>query len=314
MRKLRQTINQVFEASGKYQRAGHILDVILISIIMINVVAIVLESVHSIATEYYSEFLILELVSVAIFSAEYLIRAWTCVDRVKYASMNCSNTQKRIRYILSPLAIIDLIAILPSLLMFFFAIDLRFLRVLRLLRVFKLTRYSRAMQLLLQAFIDESSSLLAAFFIMSVVLILASCGIYLLEHDIQPDKFGSIPAAMWWAMSTLTTVGYGDVVPITPIGKLFGGVITLVSMGMVAIPTGLLASSFSEQVRKRRQLFEDATHEKITDGKLTDEQMHHLEELRYKLGLSKLEANKAIKAELNKRSSHLFCRHCGKRP
>lgn len=314
MRKLRQTINQVFEASGKYQRAGHILDVILISIIMINVVAIVLESVHSIATEYYSEFLILELVSVAIFSAEYLIRAWTCVDRVKYASMNCSNTQKRIRYILSPLAIIDLIAILPSLLMFFFAIDLRFLRVLRLLRVFKLTRYSRAMQLLLQAFIDESSSLLAAFFIMSVVLILASCGIYLLEHDIQPDKFGSIPAAMWWAMATLTTVGYGDVVPITPIGKLFGGVITLVSMGMVAIPTGLLASSFSEQIRKRRQLFEDATHEKINDGKLTDEQMHHLEELRYKLGLSKLEANKAIKAELNKRSSHLFCRHCGKRP
>ena len=170
------------------------------------------------------------------------------------------------------------------------------------------------MQLLLQAFIDESSSLLAAFFIMSVLLILASCGIYLLEHDIQPDKFGSIPAAMWWAMATLTTVGYGDVVPITPIGKLFGGVITLVSMGMVAIPTGLLASSFSEQIRKRRQLFEDATHEKITDGKLTDEQMHHLEELRYKLGLSKLEANKAIKAELNKRSSHLFCRHCGKRP
>ena len=220
MRKLRQTINQVFEASGKYQRAGHILDVILISIIMINVVAIVLESVHSIATEYYSEFLILELVSVAIFSAEYLIRAWTCVDRVKYASMNCSNSQKRIRYILSPLAIIDLIAILPSLLMFFFAIDLRFLRVLRLLRVFKLTRYSRAMQLLLQAFIDESSSLLAAFFIMSVVLILASCGIYLLEHDIQPDKFGSIPAAMWWAMATLTTVGYGDTAPSTVNGRL----------------------------------------------------------------------------------------------
>ncbi|WP_213610589.1 ion transporter [Pseudoalteromonas sp.] len=314
MRKLRKTINQVFEASGKYQRAGRILDVILISIIIVNVVAIVLESVRSIAIEYRSEFLMLELTSVAIFSVEYLIRAWTCVDRTKYAAMNCSNTQKRIRYILSPLAIVDLIAILPSLLMFFFTIDLRFLRVLRLLRVFKLTRYSRAMQLLLQAFINESSSLLAAFFIMFVVLILASCGIYLLEHDIQPDKFGSIPAAMWWAMATLTTVGYGDVVPITPMGKLFGGVITLVSMGMVAIPTGLLASSFSEQVRKRRQLFEDATHEKITDGKLTDEQLHHLELLRYKLGLSKLEANKAIKDELNKRSSHLYCRHCGNRP
>jgi len=155
---------------------------------------------------------------------------------------------------------------------------------------------------------------MAAFFIMAVVLILASCGIYLIEHDIQPDKFGSIPAAMWWAMATLTTVGYGDVVPITPLGKFFGGVITLLSMGMVAIPTGLLASSFSEQIRKRRQFFEDAVHEQIQDGTLNDTQQEHLEELRYKLGLSKLEANKAIKTQLNEHNSHLFCRHCGKRP
>lgn len=314
MQTLRYIIAQIFEASGKYQRTGHVLDIMLIFIIMLNVVAIVLESVHTIAADYYIEFLLLEIISVSIFSIEYLIRVWTCVDRSHYVAMQGSNTQKRIKYILSPLAIIDLIAILPSILMFFFAFDLRFLRVLRLLRIFKLTRYSRAMQLLLRAFIAESSSLLAAFFIMSVVLILASCGIYLLEHDIQPDKFGSIPDAMWWAMATLTTVGYGDVVPITPVGKFFGGLITLLSMGMVAIPTGLLASSFSEQVRKRRQLFEDATHEMITNGQLSEEQLHHLEQLRCKLGLSKLEANKMIKAELSKRSAYLFCRHCGKRP
>ncbi|ATG78695.1 MULTISPECIES: ion transporter [unclassified Pseudoalteromonas] len=311
---LRQKLACLFECTGQYRRAGHILDIALISLIMINVVAIVIESIPSVVEQYYNEFLVLEIVSVAIFAIEYLARLWACVDKTQYAAIKGSNTKRRLSYFFSPLAIVDLIAILPSLMMFLFPLDLRFLRVLRLLRVFKLTRYSRAMQLLLKAFNDEGSSLMAAFFIMAVVLILASCGIYLIEHDIQPDKFGSIPAAMWWAMATLTTVGYGDVVPITPLGKFFGGVITLLSMGMVAIPTGLLASSFSEQIRKRRQFFEDAVHEQIQDGTLNDTQQEHLEELRYKLGLSKLEANKAIKTQLNEHNSHLFCRHCGKRP
>lgn len=310
----RQKLACLFEGTGQYHRAGHLLDIALISLIMINVIAIVFESIASVALKYYDEFLILEIVSVSIFAIEYLARLWACVDKTKYAAIDGSNSKRRLHYFFSPLALIDLIAILPSLLMFLFPLDLRFLRVLRLLRVFKLTRYSRAMQLLLQAFLDEGSSMLAAFFIMAVVLILASCGIYLIEHDIQPDKFGSIPAAMWWAMATLTTVGYGDVVPITSLGKFFGGVITLLSMGMVAIPTGLLASSFSEQIRKRRQFFEDAVHEQIHDGTLNKEQLAHLEELRYKLGLSKLEANKAIKTQLSERNSHIYCRHCGKRP
>ncbi|MET6757541.1 ion transporter [Pseudoalteromonas sp. NCIMB_1079] len=310
----RQKMACLFEGTGEYHRAGHILDIMLISLIMANVIAIVIESIPSVALKYYDEFLVLEIVSVAIFAVEYLARLWACIDKTQYVAMEGSNSKRRLKYFLSPLALIDLIAILPSLMMFLFPLDLRFLRVLRLLRVFKLTRYSRAMQLLLQAFMDEGSSLLAAFFIMAVVLILASCGIYLIEHDIQPDKFGSIPAAMWWAMATLTTVGYGDVVPITPLGKFFGGVITLLSMGMVAIPTGLLASSFSEQIRKRRQFFEDAVHESIQGGTLNDTQQIHLEELRHKLGLSKLEANKAIKTQLNEHNSHMFCRHCGKRP
>ena len=311
---LRKKMACLFEGTGEYHRAGHILDIMLISLIMANVIAIVIESIPSVALKYYDEFLVLEIVSVAIFAVEYLARLWACVDKTKYIAIEGSNSKRRLKYFLSPLALIDLIAILPSLMMFLFPLDLRFLRVLRLLRVFKLTRYSRAMQLLLQAFMDEGSSLMAAFFIMAVVLILASCGIYLIEHDIQPDTFGSIPAAMWWAMATLTTVGYGDVVPITAMGKFFGGVITLLSMGMVAIPTGLLASSFSEQIRKRRQFFEDAVHEQIQDGTLNQAQHEHLEDLRYKLGLSKLEANKAIKTQLNQHSSHIYCRHCGKRP
>lgn len=160
---LRQKMACLFEGTGQYQRSGHILDIALISLIMINVVAIVIESIPSVAEQYYNEFLVLEIVSVAIFAIEYLARLWACVDKTHYVAMEGSNNKRRLKYFLSPLALIDLIAILPSLMMFLFPLDLRFLRILRLLRVFKLTRYSRAMQLLLKAFNDEGSSLMAAF-------------------------------------------------------------------------------------------------------------------------------------------------------
>ncbi|MCO7189701.1 MULTISPECIES: ion transporter [unclassified Pseudoalteromonas] len=308
---LRQKTAGLLEASGRFRKAGHTIDVFLITLIIANVIAIVLESVPALATRYHSLFFYIEVISVAIFTIEYLLRLWCCVDKLEFKHISGSNIRKRLRYVFSPLAIIDLLAILPTLLMVFFSFDLRFLRVFRLLRIFKLTRYSRAMQLLLAAFREESSSLLAAFFIMSLVLVVASCGIYLIEHDVQPDKFGSIPAAMWWAMATLTTVGYGDVVPITPLGRFFGGVITLLSMGMVAIPTGLLASSFADQLRKRRDAFNEAVLHSLSDGKVDEQEKEHLEALRIELGLSAVEANQAIKIMTSQRVHDHYCRHCG---
>ncbi|RRS10551.1 ion transporter [Pseudoalteromonas sp. J010] len=310
---IREKTAAVLEATGKYRKVGRAVDIFLITLILTNVVAIVLESERDLAKAYHYYFLTLELVSVAIFAVEYLLRLWCCVDKLDYRHLDLPNWKKRLKYLVSPLAVIDLIAILPTILMAFIAFDLRFLRVIRLLRIFKLTRYSRAMQLLLAAFKEESSSLLAAFFIMSVVLIMASCGIYLIEHDVQPDKFGSIPKSMWWAMATLTTVGYGDVVPITPLGQFFGGVITLLSMGMVAIPTGLLASSFADQMRKRRDAFHEAVLHALVDGEVDKNEKEHLEALRLELGLSQLEANQAIKLMASQRVHHMYCRHCGKR-
>ncbi|NOU52612.1 ion transporter [Pseudoalteromonas sp. JBTF-M23] len=307
----REKVAALLEGSGRLYQAGRYLDLFLIALIMTNVVAIVLESVPSLAKQYHHQFLQLELVSVAIFTVEYLLRLWSCVDKLEYKHLSCNNIKKRIKYFFSALAIIDLLAILPTLLMVFVTFDLRFLRVIRLLRIFKLTRYSRAMQLLLAAFKEEGSSLMAAFFIMSVVLIMASCGIYLLEHDVQPDKFGSIPQAMWWAMATLTTVGYGDVVPITAAGRFFGGVITMLSMGMVAIPTGLLASSFADQLRKRRDAFNEAVLHSLHDGIIDPEEKEHLEMLRIELGLSHAEANQAIKIMSSQRAHALYCKHCG---
>lgn len=311
MTQARQQLAQLFEARGKYKRASHWLDGFLVILILANVVAIVLESVASLAIKYSLFFTYFELASVIIFAIEYLARLWSSVDLERFDANTQSHGKKRLHYFLSPLAIIDLIAILPSLLMLFMNIDLRFLRVLRLLRVFKLTRYSRAMQLLLASFQEEASSLLAAFFIIAVVLILASCGIYLLEHDVQPDKFGSIPEAMWWAIVTLATVGYGDVVPITPMGRFFGGVITLLSMGMVAIPTGLLASSFSDQLRQRRNQYSEYAYQCMEDGKISRAELKKLEELRIKLGLSKPESRLLLNKIRGEHPHHKFCSNCG---
>ncbi len=313
MNKLRISIAQILESSGPYLRYGRWLDAFLIILIIGNVIAIVLESVSEIAIAYTDLFIRIEIISVAIFTIEYITRVWASVDKEQYKHSSLSHTKIRLKYMMSPLAVIDLLAILPSYLMLFVSFDLRFLRVFRLMRVFKLTRYSRAMQLLLQSFKEEASSLLAAFFIMGVVLIIASCGIYLIEHDIQPDKFGSIPAAMWWAMATLTTVGYGDVVPITPLGRFFGGVITVVSMGMVAIPTGLLASSFSDQLRQRRVQFAAEVAACLVDGKLCDDDKVRIERLRTELGLSRTEAEKAVRKQLNAIKNHQYCCHCGEK-
>jgi len=145
-------------------------------------------------------------------------------------------------------------------------------------------------------------------------MVIASSGIYLIEHQVQPDKFGSIPQAMWWAMATLTTVGYGDVTPITPLGKFFGGTITVISMAMVALPAGILASSFSEQLRKRRDTFSAKVIEAFADGVLSTKELNELEKLRKTLGLERQDAEALFNLILKQRTPKELktCPHCGK--
>ena len=235
---------------------SHWIDVALVVLIILNVSAVVLESVPDYAEAYQAWFLMFELFSVTIFSIEYILRVWSSLELPEFS--HWGPIKGRLRYMFSAYALIDLAAILPFYMGFFISsVDWRFLRVIRLLRLFKLTRYSGAMQALLQALKAESDSLTAAFFLLFVLFILASSGVYLIENRVQPDAFGSIPAAMWWAMATLTTVGYGDVVPITPWGKLFGGFITIIGVGMVALPAGIIASGFSEHLREQRTSYDD---------------------------------------------------------
>ena len=293
------------EVAKPGDRASRVFDVALFLLIALNILAIILESVSEIFAAYQPLFEAFEVFSVAVFSAEYLTRLWSCVEDERLHQKSAASA--RITYAGSSLAIVDFAAIAPFFIQFLFpGIDLRFLRVLRMLRVLKLTRYSQAVNLLLKVLYQERKSFGAAFFILMVVLIIASCGIYLVEHSVQPEKFGSIPAAMWWAMSTLTTVGYGDVTPISAVGKIFGSIVTIVGVGMVALPTGILASSFTDVLRRKQREYTLEVRSALEDGTITTQEMTTLDKLREQLGLSPEEASELVaqterELEINKR-------------
>lgn len=308
----RQWFADVLENHHNRQLKGHWIDGFLVGLILLNVMATILESVSWIGRDYHLYFSWFEHFSVSIFTVEYLVRVWCCVDSDDNKASDITPWKARIEYIFSIKALIDLIAILPSYFAMFTQVDLRILRVFRLLRVFKLTRYSRAMSLLLVVLKEEKKSLFAAFFVLFIIMLLASSGIYLIEHKVQPDKFGSIPDAMWWAMATLTTVGYGDVTPITPLGKFFGSCITITSMGIVALPAGIFASGFSEQLNRRRKRYELLLSQVLMDGKITEDEKLALETLREKLGIDKDEAELMLGLAKRKQKPQLhYCPHCG---
>jgi len=221
----------------------------MIVLIVANLAGVVLETVAPIHAVFSSEFYILDLASVIIFTIEYLVRVWVVVERSNPRFRD--PVRGRITYMLSPLAIVDLLAVLPFYLSSLFGMDLRFLRIFRLLRILKLTRYSHALETLGMVFRAEAQSLFAAFTIMMTLLVCLSSIVYHLEQDVQPEVFGSIPEAMWWGMATLTTVGYGDVVPVTPMGKLVGAIVTLAGLGMFALPAAILASGFAQAAKRR---------------------------------------------------------------
>lgn len=304
-------IYELLEAGRPNDPLSRLVDCALILLIALNVLAVVLESVPRFSAAFGPQFHAFEVFSVAVFTVEYGIRVWSCVEieGERYAG----SVRGRLKYMLSPLALIDLLAILPFYLTVFFSIDLRFLRVLRLLRVFKLTRYSAAMTMLLEVLRREARSFGAALFILFVIMIMASSGIYLLEQDLQPEAFGSIPAAMWWAVATLTTVGYGDVTPITALGKVFGALITVVGIGMVALPAGILASGFSDQLRKRRETYLQQCDDALEDGVVTESEAAQLRQLRESLGLTDHEAEEIYQTVARRlQSAHLTCPHCGR--
>tara|TARA_B100000315_G_scaffold256114_2_gene301241 strand:- start:654 stop:1829 length:1176 start_codon:yes stop_codon:yes gene_type:complete len=245
---LKRRTHEFLELSIPGDRFGFVFDRFMMVLILLNVAAIVLETVPSINAAYKDFFFIFEVFSVAIFTVEYVLRVWSCTE--DKANDYHHPVMGRVKYILSPMAIIDLVAFLPFYLSTFFAIDLRLLRIFRLLRLLKLTRYSPALIIIWAVIRNQYRALTAAFFVMLMALLFSSSLIFLFEHDVQPEAFASIPHSMWWGIATLTTVGYGDITPITLGGKFFGAITMILGIGMFALPTGVIATGFANEIRK----------------------------------------------------------------
>ena len=287
----RNRIYQILEFTDPEDRTSRFVSFGIVGLIIVNVLAIVLESLPSLYHAYEKTFFRLEIVSCTIFILEYVLRVWASVEDPETiqdeSGTQITNGRRRINFMLKPLAIIDFLAFVPIFLQLLFpGVDLRFLRALRLLRVFKLTRYFQSFEMILEVLHDEWRSLAGTMFIMLVILVISACGLYYIERDIQPDKFGSIPEAMWWAIAALTTVGYGDAYPITPIGKIIGSIVTLLGIGMVALPSGILASSFSERMRQRRLSMQSEIDQALEDGLITQDEELSLRKLGRELGLN----------------------------
>ncbi len=303
--------------------ASRLFDWFIISVIVIAVISIILESEPSLHAQFTPTFLAIEYVTVTLFTIEYILRFWTAPVSRKRGHL--PPRKARLGYVTSFHAIIDLLAILP-LFLSFFAIDLRFLRVIRLLRIFKLTRYNSAINTLLSVIKREARAFSSVLFVLIIIVIISSSCIYLLEHEKQPEQFGSILKSMWWSIVTLSTVGYGDASPVTPLGKLFGGLIMTVGIGLVALPAGLLASAFSEQLHKNKSDYRSALKRALDDGVISPEEHRLLKKLQDKYDISNEEANELLKEQLHRKKKkeqkreymaslehrEHHCPHCGK--
>lgn len=247
---LRDRTYRVF-APGLGDRAGYFMDWFIMTLIALNVIAVMLETVDALAAQYGTFFHWFEVVSVGIFTIEYLARIWSAVDHPDYDGL----VSGRVQFASRPLLIVDLVAILPFYLAFFgVTAELRFLRALRLvrfLRLLKLARYSDSLKSFSDVLRRKQADLVVAVVVNVILLVVASSVMYYAERGAQPEVFSSIPQTLWWGVITLTTVGYGDTFPITPLGQLLGAATAMLGIGLFALPASILASGFLEVTRDK---------------------------------------------------------------
>ena len=300
----------------KFSRA---INYFLILLILGNAAAVLLESVNDLYQSYTAFFDFFEYFSIFIFSLEYLLRFWSVAEVNPFYSA----WKNRLNWVKSGAAIIDLLAILPAYINFWVPIDLRFLRILRLIRLLKLTRYFVSLQILLRVIEREKGSFQAVIFILGIMIMMAAASIYVVESKAQPEVFTSIPASMWWAVVTLTTVGYGDVTPITPLGRFFGAIITILGVGLAALPAGILATGLTHELEQRKQNLEIKFRELLQSSEidlLRDQEK--IEIIRKEVGLTSHQTRDIVfqllreqreEALKQEREQYAYCPHCGKK-
>lgn len=246
--RLKQRVREIVQIpSAPDDYVGRAFDAVIIALIFLNTAAVILETVPGFVDRWGSALDWFELVSLAVFVGEYLLRLWSITAEPEYAHP----VWGRLRWAMTPYALIDLVAILPALL--FVRVDLRWLRVLRVIRLLKLSRYADSVQILTNVVKRSRSELLTSFALVLFALMLTSSLMYYAESSAQPEAFSSIPKAMWWGIVALTTTGYGDVVPITGLGRLLAGLTAILGVMFIALPVGILSSSFVQEIEARRK-------------------------------------------------------------
>ncbi len=234
------------------KRPVRLLNGFIIILIILNVAAVMLETVPAIYEPYADLFRVFDLVSVIIFTIEYILRVWSSNHDPRYAH----SFHGRLRYMLSAEALIDLLAILPFYVNIFAGLDLRVLRMLRLLRflrLFRLTAYMKSAQLIKNVFKTRANDLKLSLVLIFFLIIIAACLVYFAEHRVQPEVFTSIPATIWWSIITVTTVGYGDMIPVTLLGKIFTSIISLMGLAILALPAGIITAGFLNETGKLKK-------------------------------------------------------------
>lgn len=248
LNRLRRRVYEIMEVGHGEDIASQLLDGFLVVLIVANIAVFCAETVPSLEEKWGWEFHIFEMGCLVAFTIEYLARLWVAVE-VPFLS-RLPPWKARLRFAGRAPQIIDLLAILPFYLGHMFGVDLRILRIFRLLRFLKLSRYSPAMHTLIRVITNERRALLGAGLLLIAAVLFASTGIYFLEHQAQPDKFGSVPESAWWAIATLTTVGYGDVTPHTVAGRVFGGIVMVAGLCVLALPVAIISTGFAQEVNR----------------------------------------------------------------
>jgi len=302
---------QLLEDGFSGSRASWWLAAALVTLIILNAVAVVMGSDPAHFSQYQGAFHAFELFSIAVFTAEYLGRVWVAPENPRYAGQPAWSA--RLRYMVSAIALVDLVAILPAYLGMFFVIDLRYLRLLRLLRLLKLTHYFRGLGIFIAVVQSEARTLASGVFTMAIMVIVAASLMYGLEHAAQPESFGTIGESLWWAVVTMTTVGYGDVYPVTTLGRILAAVIMLLGVGIVALPAGILAARFAEELQARRDQLAARLDLAMMDGSVNPQELEELSRLSKELGISNETLDRMLHTEAVRHLVVPTCPHCGKK-
>ena len=248
---MKNKIYKLVEKGSHGSKLNLYFDYSIMLLIILNVIAIIIETIPTINIQFEKFLRIFDIVSVMIFSIEYLMRLY--VSNLTHPSN--SKIRSIFLFVFSFFGLIDLFAILPFYLPFLITVDLRFLRILRLLRFFrilKINRYNSSLSLIWEVIKEKKSELSIIGFAVLLIMLIASFLMYYIEGQAQPESFPNILASLWWALATLTTVGYGDIYPVTGLGKFVSGLIALLGIGLVALPTGIISAGFMEKIKKEK--------------------------------------------------------------